>query len=124
MNLTYSRPHRLAQLADEIGAALPALFETTADGRRRARWTIADVSEGGDGIILTVPDDISADAIAAVVGAHVPVAPPAPPAAPSQLELNALRDFMTGTTPATIAGLAAVLRAFIRLYRFRAGREE
>lgn len=78
----------------------------------------------GDAIDLGVPDETPDAPIAAVVAAHVPVAPPAPPSAPSPAQLTALRDFMSGATPGTIAGLAAVLRAFVTLYRYREGREE
>jgi hypothetical protein len=118
--LSYQKPHRLAQLADELYAAFPS-WTADVGGRPQAQATIA-----GDGatLTLTVPDNADTVAVAAVVNAHIPLAVPAPPAAPSPAELAALRDFMAGTNPPSLAAMAAVVRAFIRVYRYRAGRDD
>jgi hypothetical protein len=72
---TYTRPHRLSQLHDEILAALPATRPVERDGQREAVMTV----EGrGDTLRITVPDTVTQAEIDAVVAAHTPRARPRP----------------------------------------------
>lgn len=69
--LTYTRPHDLGRLHDELlaaGVPLPLVNGCTP------------VQGRGDEIMLTVPDDADEQLIAAVVAAHDPT--PAPPPDP------------------------------------------
>jgi hypothetical protein len=71
--LTFTRPHRLGKIADELAAGVPALRPSTApDGTLVARCTVS-----GDGarLTLSVPDDAPDAAIASVVAAHDPTTP-------------------------------------------------
>lgn len=75
--LTYTQPHHLSTIHDELIAAVPALApEVGADGRRVAR---ASVSGDGSTLTLRVPDDTDEAAVLAVVEAHDPTPPPPPP---------------------------------------------
>lgn len=73
--LTFTRPHRLGKIADELLAGVPALRATAnAAGELVARSAVS-----GDGATLTlsVPDAAPDAAIAAVVAAHDPTTPSA-----------------------------------------------
>lgn len=109
--LTFTRPHRLSELADQLDAQLPALI-----GR-------AIVEGDGQELSITLPDDADANAVIAIVAAHVPTSPAPAPPRPAAAELAAFRDFMQGANPATIAALADRFRTFVRLYRYQRGGE-
>jgi hypothetical protein len=73
--LTYSRPHRLAKLAGELAAAVPALRPSvSADGVLTANMLL---SGDGQALALVVPDSVPEATVAAVVAAHDPTAPSA-----------------------------------------------
>ena len=68
--LTYTQPHDLNQLHDELLAAIPALRPILgADGEY---YAVMLVTGDGDTITLNVPDDADTNAIAGVVAAHDP----------------------------------------------------
>jgi hypothetical protein len=69
MVLTYSQPHNLSQLHDELLAAIPSL--APLDGVPRLR--VEGIRDNPDGISLAVPSDAETTAIDAAVAAHVPV---------------------------------------------------
>lgn len=70
--LTFTRPHALAQLHDELLAVCPQWFvATNTEGRRIA---LATVSGDGTTVELTVPESADAAVIGAVVQAHIPLA--------------------------------------------------
>jgi hypothetical protein len=76
MVLTFTKPHRLSQLLDEIIAAHPTLKGVVhVEGRKT------------DGLIrLTLPDDVRDPGLARVVNAHAPdFTPPAPDPALTRL---------------------------------------
>lgn len=68
MTLTFTKPHRLSQLHDEIVAAFPDLKGVVhVEGRK------------DDGFIrLMLPDGVADPGLAAVVSAHVPDFTPRP----------------------------------------------
>jgi predicted metal-dependent hydrolase len=66
---TYTQPHRLSQLHDEILAAVPA---TRPVGEGDARTAVMTMDGRGDTVRVTVPDGVSEAEIAAVVAAHQP----------------------------------------------------
>lgn len=72
--LTYTKPHVLGTLHDELLALVPGLAPVPGpDGMLVAVLALWD--DGGDVITMTVPDDADEPAIAAVVAAH-PADPP------------------------------------------------
>lgn len=73
MRIKYTKANNLAQLHDELAAALPSLLPV--DGASQL------IVEGeGEDIWLTVPDDFTDKAaLDAVVAAHTPQAPKLPP---------------------------------------------
>jgi hypothetical protein len=74
--LTYTHPHHLSKLSDELMAAVPSIAPVPGpDGVNMAVMTLSD--DGGDVITMTVPDEADEAAIAAVVAAHDPTPPPA-----------------------------------------------
>lgn len=62
--LTYSKPHRLSQLHDELIAA--GITPLRVEGKDNDIW-------------LTVEDGVSDSAVQARIDAHVPIAPPLAP---------------------------------------------
>lgn len=98
--LTFTRDHRLEQLADELVAAIPSLIATAADGHREALHRI-----WGDGATVTieVPDDADEAAIAAIVADHTPRRAGLPPPA------DRVRPIVTGSRSDGTA-LASLLR--------------
>jgi hypothetical protein len=67
MTLTYTKPHKLAQLYDELVTAIPALLPQ--DG-----VAILYVEGSGDDITISFPDDtgVTQAQVDAVVTTHVP----------------------------------------------------
>ena len=81
--LSFSRAHDLAQLHNELLAAVPALAGTFLrdDGAEEPKLRVEGI---GTTVHLTVPDDADERAIAAVVDAHEPK--PAPESGPTRDE--------------------------------------
>lgn len=72
--LTYTRPHNLVALSDELIAAIPALAPVVGtDGFKTARMTL---SGDGTNLAIEVPDNADVVAIDNVVAAHTNPAPP------------------------------------------------
>lgn len=67
--LHYAKAHRADQFADELFAALPDLIVPDPYLGRQSRATI---ESRDDDLWVTVPDDVSEAAVAAVVDAHAP----------------------------------------------------
>jgi hypothetical protein len=65
MILTYTTPHRLNKLHDELLAALPALRPDRESG-----YAGAGVTGDGTTLVIEVPDDTDEQAVNAVVVAH------------------------------------------------------
>lgn len=71
--LTFTKPHRLSQLHDELLAAFPDWVTVTPGGERVARAALKSADQA---ITLDVPDEADEAAVAAVVAAHDPAAAP------------------------------------------------
>lgn len=105
--LTFTRAHRLNQLADEVATAFPAWFPTGPDGRRTA---LASIQGDGDRIVIEAPDDATEAAVAVVVNAHV--ADAAYTADPQrQQAAQYLRNTIGPLLPGLIAGTATLTNA-------------
>lgn len=77
--LTFTKPHNLSQLHDELLVAVPALQPIGEGLERRAVITVEGSREQPDLVVLYVPDDADETAISNVVNQHSPRAPVAPP---------------------------------------------
>ena len=97
--LTFTKPHDLSQLHDEILVAIPAL--------RPKDGPVMRVEGLGDQIFLYVPDAASEPAIQAVVNAHVPTQR----VDGRLVTIRAIRD------ATTVAQLKAAMLAYIRADR-------
>jgi hypothetical protein len=99
--LTYTRPHDLSRLHDELLAAgaIPLLTDKGT----------TPVQGLGDEIYLTVPDDADEQAIAAIVAAHDPTPVPEPdPDAELEAAIEAAQTDIDAT--ATLEELKVAMR--------------
>ena len=89
--LHFVKPNDLSRLHVQLLTAIPTLAQTFVggDGRRVALPENLQVEGLGNDIWLTVPDSADEAAIAAVVQAHNPLAPPPPPTPDQQAWANA-----------------------------------
>lgn len=111
--LTFTQPHHLGKLHEELLAAVPSVQPVGSGDERRAVMT---VSGDGKRLELRVPDTADEAAIRSVVAAH-DASPPAPPPDPNE-ELDAaiaaattleeLKDALRGMSrPGRVAGRPA-----------------
>lgn len=74
---TYTKPHMLDQLSDELLAEIPALAhvpdpsDTTKDNAMKSVYSVGG-RDSDDFITVTVPDVVTEREVAAVVHAHIP----------------------------------------------------
>lgn len=98
--LTFAKAHRLDQLGGELFAAFPGWRHAGPAG---LATTDVQIESAGDQIAVTVPDDTSEAAVAAVVEGHAPrkaaIAPP----------VDLVRPIVTGSRSDGTA-LASLLR--------------
>ena len=122
--LTYTTPHRLAKLNDELVAAFPS-WQATPDGA-----ALYMLSSDGATVRIDAPDDADEPAVAAVVAAHDPSTPgPGEELLAAVIanertidqrlatQLPVLRDAITAITaspPTLFAGLNNQERVFLR----------
>jgi hypothetical protein len=108
--LTYTQPHHLSKLHDEL-LTIPGLRPV---GEGEARTAAMSLSGDGQALTLRVPDGADEVAIRAVVEAHDPTPPPPPP--DPQAELAAAIEAVDTSTivdPAVAAAIEALKAALL-----------
>ena len=121
MILTYTTPHRLNKIHDELLAAIPSLRPDLESG-----YPGAGVTGDGTTLVLEVPDDTDEQAVAAVVAAHDATTPGIGETEIAneqtlderlEQQLPVLRTAITAITanpPTLFAGLSNQERVFLR----------
>lgn len=107
--LTYTKPHHARKLHAELLAALPALRPVPGPGG--FDYAVFELSSRGDTVTLSVPDGTDEAAVAAVVNAHTPAAPPP---TPDEADTDEIRQALAGNGNLTNTQVKKALRLLFK----------